>query len=83
MGSQQNYFNYTGKKTAPAAKGSVSKQLEKFQQMGVQKKENLAVTSKQASHLHKSIISSLNIKRKDIINLLNIGNFKWINNNNY
>ena len=35
--------------------------------MGAQKKENLAVTSKQASHLHQSIISSLNIKGKDMI----------------
>ena len=35
--------------------------------MGVQKKENLAVTSKQASHLHKSLISSVNIKGKDMV----------------
>ena len=35
--------------------------------MGQQKKENLAVTSKQSSHLHQSIISSVNIKGKDMI----------------
>ena len=57
-----------GKKAAgPAVGKSVSSALAKFQQMGVQKKENLAVTSKQASHLHRSIISSLNIKGKDVI----------------
>jgi len=55
-----------GKKST-AVKGNVSSQLAKFQQMGVQKKENLAVTSKQASHLHQSIISSMNIKGKDVI----------------
>ena len=54
-------------KKATAVKGNVSSQLAKFQQMGVQKKENLAVTSKQASHLHQSIISSMNIKGKDVI----------------
>ena len=57
-----------GKKAAGPAKGkAVSSALAKFQQMGVQKKENLAVTSKQALHLHQSIISSLNIKGKDVI----------------
>ena len=57
-----------GKKAAgPAVGKSVSSALAKFQQMGVQKKENLAVTSKQALHLHQSIISSLNIKGKDVI----------------
>ena len=35
--------------------------------MGAQKKEKLAVTSKQSVHLHKCIISSLNIKGKDMI----------------
>ena len=54
------------KKPAAVARGSVSKQLVKFQQMGVQKRK-FAVTSKQASHLHKSIISSLIIKGKNII----------------
>ena len=57
-----------GKKAAgPAVGKSVSSALVKFQQMGVQKKENLAVTSKQALHLHQSLISSLNIKGKDVI----------------
>ena len=54
-------------KKATAAKGNVSSAVQRFQQMGVQKKENLAVTSKQASHLHQSIISSMNIKGKDVI----------------
>jgi WD40 repeat protein len=60
----------TGKKSAPAAGGrgsAVSDALKKFQTMGNQKKENLAVTSKQSSHLHQSIISSVNIKGKDMI----------------
>ena len=60
----------SGKKSAPAAGGrgsAVSDALKKFQQMGNQKKENLAVTSKQSSHLHQSIISSVNIKGKDMI----------------
>ena len=58
----------SGKKAAGPAKGAaVSSALAKFQQMGVQKKENLAVTSKQASHLHKSIISSVNVKGKDMV----------------
>jgi hypothetical protein len=35
--------------------------------MGQQKKENLAVVTKQSSHLHKSQISSVNIKGKDVI----------------
>jgi actin related protein 2/3 complex subunit 1A/1B len=56
-----------GQKNAGPAKGNVSKEVEKYQKMGAQKKENLAVTSKQASHLHKSLISSLNIKDKEII----------------
>ena len=56
-----------GKKGTGPAKGTVAQQTAKFQQMNVQKKENLAVTAKQASHLHKSLISSLNIKGKDII----------------
>ena len=47
--------------------GSVSMALQKFQKMGEIKKENLAVTTKQASHLHKSIISSCNIKGQDMI----------------
>ena len=60
----------TSKKSAPAAGGrgsAVSDALKKFQTMGQQKKENLAVTSKQSSHLHQSIISSVNIKGKDMI----------------
>ena len=56
-----------GKKAAVPVKGSVSSALEKFQKVNVQKKENLAVTSKQASHLHQSLISSVNIKGKDMI----------------
>ena len=58
-----------GKKVGGASKGgsAVSDALKKFQQMGQQKKENLAVTSKQSSHLHQSLISSLNIKGKDIV----------------
>ena len=35
--------------------------------MGNIKKENLAVTTKQNSHLHQSLISSVNIKGKDMI----------------
>ena len=35
--------------------------------MGAQQKDKLAVTSKQSSHLHQSLISSLNIKGKDMI----------------
>ena len=60
----------TGKKSAPAGaqrNSAVSDALKKFQQMGQQKKENLAVTSKQSSHLHQSLISSLNIKGNDVI----------------
>ena len=47
--------------------GNVSSALAKFQQMGNIKKENLAVSAKQASHLHKSLISSVNIKGNDMI----------------
>jgi actin related protein 2/3 complex subunit 1A/1B len=60
----------TGKKSAPAAGGrgsAVSDALKKFQTMGNQKKESLAVTARQFSHLHQSIISSVNIKGKDMI----------------
>ena len=57
----------TGKKAGGPSKGNVSAALQKFQVMGQQKKENLAVTSKQSSHLHQSLISSLSIKGKDII----------------
>ena len=59
----------SGKEAGGAAKGgsSVSSALQKFQAMGQQKKENLAVTTKQASHLHQGIISSLNIKGKDMV----------------
>ena len=59
----------SGKKAGGAGgKGAgVSDALKKFQAMGQQKKENLAVTTKQASHLHQSIISSLNIKGKDMV----------------
>ena len=46
---------------------AVSDALKKFQQMGTQKKENLAVTAKQSQHLHQSLISSVNIKGKDMI----------------
>ena len=47
--------------------GSVTVALLKFQRMGDIKKENLAVATKQASHLHKSIISSCNIIGQDMI----------------
>ena len=47
--------------------GTVSAQLQMFEKMGQQKKENLAVVTKQSSHLHKSQISSVNIKGKDVI----------------
>jgi len=61
----------TGKKEADnKAKttiGKVSAQLQMFNKMGQLKKENLAVTTKQATHLHKSQISSFNIKDKDVI----------------
>ena len=58
----------TGKKGgASSGKTAVSDALKKFQVMGKQKKENLAVTTKQASHLHQSLISSVNIKGKDMI----------------
>ena len=57
----------SGKKSSAPVKNSVASALNKFQQMGVQKKENLAVTSKQASHLHKSLISSVNVKGKDMV----------------
>ena len=50
-----------------ALSGSVSARLQQFQTMGNQKKENLAVTTKQAKHLHQSQISSVNIKGKDLI----------------
>ena len=55
------------KKTTGPAKSTVSAALQKFQNMGVQKKENLAVTSKQASHLHQALISSVNIKEQNLI----------------
>ena len=35
--------------------------------MGAQKKENFAVTDKQSQHLYQSLISSVNIKGKDMI----------------
>ena len=47
--------------------GSVTVALLKFQRMQEIKKENLAVATKQASHLHKSIISSCNIIGQDMI----------------
>ena len=56
------------KKPAGNLKSSaVSDALQKFQKMGTQQKDKLAVTSKQSSHLHQSLISSLNIKGKDMI----------------
>lgn len=55
------------KKGKTTVGGSVSAALEKFQKMGNIKKENLAVTTKQNSHLHQSLISSVNIKGKDMI----------------
>jgi len=59
----------TGEKSAPAGgrrDSPVTEALKKFQQMGNQK-ESLAVKAKQFSHLHQSIISSVNIKGKDMI----------------
>ena len=47
--------------------GSVTVALLRFQKMQEIKKENLAVATKQASHLHKSIISSCNIIGQDMI----------------
>ena len=47
--------------------GTVSAQLQIFNTMGQQKKENLAVVTKQSAHLHKSQISSVNIKDKVVI----------------
>ena len=47
--------------------GKVSAQREMFEKAGYQKKENLAVVTKQSEHLHKSQISSVNIKGKDVI----------------
>ena len=35
--------------------------------MGNIKKENLAVSTKQATHLHQSLISSVNVKGSDMI----------------
>ena len=46
---------------------SVSNALAKFQKMGNIKKENLAVSTKQATHLHQSLISSVNVKGSDMI----------------
>ena len=52
----------------PAAKaGGVSDAVKKFQTMGVQKKENLVVSSKQSSNLHGALISSVVIKGKDML----------------
>ena len=56
-----------GAKASGPASG-VSGALQKFSAMGNQKKENLAVVTKQFAHLHKSLISSITIKGKDIIN---------------
>jgi hypothetical protein len=47
--------------------GNVSKSVAMFNQMGNIKKETLAVSTKSAAHLHKSLISSVNIKGKDMI----------------
>ena len=60
----------TSKNESSKPKGKtsiVSAQLEKFQKMGNIQKVNLAVSTKQADHLHQSIISSVNIKGKDMI----------------
>ena len=56
-----------GDNKARTSVGNVSAALEKFNQMGLQDKQKLAVTTKQSSHLHKSQISSISIKDKDII----------------
>ena len=47
--------------------GNVSKSVAVFEQKGNIKKENLAVATKSAAHLHQSLISSVNIKGKDMI----------------
>ena len=60
----------TAKKEDTKAKttvGKVSAQLAMFNKMGQQNKDNLAVVTKQSLHLHKSQISSVNIKGNDII----------------
>ena len=57
----------TSGKVEGAAKGNVGGALKKFEAMGQQKKENLAVTTKQFAYLHKSNISSCHIKDKDVI----------------
>ena len=57
----------TSGKDEGAVKGNVGGALKKFEAMGQQKKENLAVTTKQYAYLHKSNISSCNIKGKDMI----------------
>ena len=56
-----------GTKPGTETKGAVSGALQKLQNMGAQKKENLAVTSKHLAYLHQSNISSLNIKGKDMV----------------
>ena len=61
----------TAKKEDNKAKtsiGKVSAQREMFEKAGYQKKENLAVVTKQSEHLHESQISSVNIKDKKLIN---------------
>lgn len=56
-----------GKAKGGAKAGGVSEAVKKFQNVNLQKKESLAVTTKQNMHLHKSLISSLAIKGKTII----------------
>lgn len=53
-----------GDNKARTSVGNVSAQLQKFQQMGLQNKQNLAVTTKQASHLHKAKFLLLILKVK-------------------
>ena len=60
----------TAKKEDNKAKtsvGVVSDRVQIFNTMGQQKKENLAVVTKQSEHLHESQISSVNIKDKKLI----------------
>ena len=57
----------TSGKVDSGAKGNVGGAIQKLQAMGQQKKENLAVTTKQYAYLHKSNISSCNINGNDMI----------------
>lgn len=53
--------------TAPKANSLVADRLKKFQTAGMQKKENLLVTSKQDKILHKSLIVTAAMKDKTLV----------------